>query len=517
MIRSLQLEQVWEAMVKRWQRDRVGERPLWTPETLAIAQAVARGENAVRINHIEGVEGLPITTDVVAAWLCQLRKDFPMVRIDLQDAEVQEQGQQRLERTAEIHAEVVRWVRQPSGGKTLYQALDAFSENIRRTCLTVDKRVSPYGMSKLGQVKQIKEHAKDVPLSQFDLNAIEAMLHYWRNRPLGKRSGKPMSAAHVKDIIKRVREFLRWLHRNSAFDWRKPDDLESTPLRVPLTHEEKAAKVSPNQVKIYTPEQLAILYDYATPLERLLMLLGLNCGFGAAEVASLQLCEVFLDQPHGHYQDLSGSWIKRVRYKSDVYGEWSLWPATVAGIRWYLARRPQSKQPFLLLTEKGRALTEPTAGNNRNQRIQNIWRRLRERVGKDHSGFPTLSFNKLRKTSGDLVKRVSDGEIAGVHLCHGQTVRTDDLSDLYTNRHYDKVFKALEAVAELLAGMFAKAADPFPADYKKRHPALSLGTIRHIQTLRAQGLTIHKIAEAVDLPDETVRYYCPPKKACEED
>lgn len=516
LIRSLQLEQIWEALVKRWDRDRIGERPLWDAETLAIGQAVARGENHVVVNHRAGVEGLPIPDATVAAWLGQLRKDFPGVRIDLEDGEVQERGQERLERAADQHAESERWIRQTGGSQTLHQALDAFNEWIKQTCLTpgLDKRVSPYGVSKQVQVKQIKEHAQDVPLAQFDLNAIERLLNYWRNRPIGKRSKKPMSPAHVRDIIKRIREFLRWLHRNSAFEWRKPADLETTPLRIPLTHDEVAAKLSPMQVKTYTADQLGILYEYASPVERLLMLLALNCGFGAAEVGSLQLGEVFLDQVHPNY-GLPGSWVKRLRFKSHVYGEWKLWDATVAGIRWYLARRPQSDETVLLLTEKGKALTAPTAGNNRNQRIQNVWKRLRDRVVKDHPRFPALSFNKLRKTAGDLVKRFSDGEIAGVFLCHGQTVRTDDLADVYTNRHFDKVFRAQEAVGVHLAGMFAKAADPFPADYRKQHPSLSLGTIKRIRAMRGQGFTIHKIAETVNLPDETVRYYCrkPQKQA----
>jgi hypothetical protein len=205
---------------------------------------------------------------------------------------------------------------------------------------------------------------------------------------------------------------------------------------------------------------------------------------------------------------MPGSWIKRLRYKSHVYGEWRLWDATIAGIHWYLARRPQSDDPALILTEKGKPLTAPTAGNNRNQRVQNVWKRLRDRITKDHPRFPALSFNKLRKTAGDMVKRASDGEIAAVFLCHGQTVKTDDLADVYTNRHFDKVFQAQEAVGQHLAGMFAKVADPFPAAYQNRHPSLSLGTIKRIQAMREQGFTIRKIAEALDLAAETVRHHC---------
>jgi hypothetical protein len=46
-----------------------------------------------------------------------------------------------------------------------------------------------------------------------------------------------------------------------------------------------------------------------------------------------------------------------------------------------------------------------------------------------------------------------------------------------------------------LAGMFAKVADPFPASDKKSNPSLSLGTIRRMRELKAQGYTVAKIAE----------------------
>lgn len=319
-------------------------------------------------------------------------------------------------------------------------------------------------------------------------------------------------ALHFSTDVYSIREFLRWLHRNPAFEWRRPADYETMPLRVPLTHEELTAKLSPVQVRTYTVEQIGILHEYASPTERLLMLLALNCGFGAAEVTSLQLSELFFDQQHGHYP-LAGSFIKRLRFKSAVYGEWQVWPTTVQAVRWFLVRRPASKAGVLLVTANGHPFGGQTVSGNRNQRIQNIWKRLHARIAKDHPDFPALSFNKLRKTAGDLVKRASDGEIAGVFLAHGQAVRSDHLADVYTNRHFDRVFAALAKVAEQLAPVLAKVADPFPANYRKRHPSISLNTIRRIQALRAEGLTIQKIAEQVGLPAETVRYYCRPQQA----
>ena len=41
-----------------------------------------------------------------------------------------------------------------------------------------------------------------------------------------------------------------------------------------------------------------------------------------------------------------------------------------------------------------------------------------------------------------MIKRIAGGEAMGVFLCHGTPVRSDELSDLYSNRHFEKVFAA---------------------------------------------------------------------------
>jgi len=271
-----------------------------------------------------------------------------------------------------------------------------------------------------------------------------------------------------------------------------------------LTHSENAKRLRTLQVDTYSLDELVTLYQHATGLERLLLLLGLNCGFGQAEVASLQVDEIHLDQKHPHYGQ-NGSWIRRFRYKTGVYGEWKLWDETVQGIRWMLERRGTKKEGALILTKDGRPLTQPTENNNRNNKIANCWGRLYQRVLKDEEGFRRLSFNKLRKTAGDLIKRVSSGEIAGVFHSRGQVVPTDDLSDLYTNRHFDKVFEAIAAVRKHLAPMFEGVTEPFPTEIKK--PALSIGTIRRIKKLRDQGYTQKKVAEMLEISETTVKRY----------
>lgn len=426
-------------------------------------------------------------------WLRELQQAFPIITLQLADEEKNQQGveeaaerQRTWQKLADRQAKLAS---SKEDTQRLHAALDAYADWIRATDRTPppDSRVKQSGTRLIFHVNKIKEAQEDMPLSEFNLSGIEGMIDYWKNRPLTKK-GKPASPETVKGIIKTIRHFVRWLNRNPNFNWHKPADLEFMPVRITPTPSKNAKKIRTLQVDTYTLDELVTLYRYATGLERLLLLLGLNCGFGQAEVASLQTGEIELDEKHPYY-GLPGSWIRRIRFKTGVYGEWKLWDETAQGIRWMLERRGTQKEGALILTRDGRPLTQPTENNNRNNKIANCWSRLYQRILKDekNKGFRRLSFNKLRKTAGDLVKRSSSGEIAGVFLCHGQVVATDDLSDLYTNRHFDKVFQAIKAVREYLFPIFEGVTDPFPREIKK--PALSIGTIRQVKKLLEQGHT----------------------------
>ena len=160
-----------------------------------------------------------------------------------------------------------------------------------------------------------------------------------------------------------------------------------------------------------------------------------------------------------------------------MYGEFLLWPHTVQAMQWLIAGRKRQtvitkgedqgkdiapkEDSLVLLTDDGHSMIEPTEGGNAKQRIPNLWNNgLLKRVRRDHTTFRTLSFGKLRKTAGNLVKRFSDGEISGVFLCHGTPVPSDSLQDVYTNRPFARVFRALQSVEGFLKPMFVETAEP---------------------------------------------------------
>jgi hypothetical protein len=114
----------------------------------------------------------------------------------------------------------------------------------------------------------------------------------------------------------------------------------------------------------------------ATPLERLFLLLALNCGFNRAEIASLLIGETFIHQPHDalhqemlHFQiSPNDSFVKRVRRKSGIYGEDILFPQTVQGIHWAIANRRRDGRfgadDKLLLNDNGQLYDRPSKSGN---------------------------------------------------------------------------------------------------------------------------------------------------------
>ena len=96
------------------------------------------------------------------------------------------------------------------------------------------------------------------------------------------------------------------------------------------------------------------------------------------------------------------------------------------------------------------------------QGTANAWERLRKRIhrqGVDVSWW--LPVKHVRKTAAQMVRDVSDGEVAGVILSHGNPVASDDLADAYSNRPFHRVAQALREVRETLTPMFNAAPDAF--------------------------------------------------------
>ncbi len=397
---------------------------------------------------------------------------------------------------------------------TLHQAFKRFQGYLQKEFFRQETgHISPWGRIQVRQIKNLQHHHPDQLLSQLDATAVGELIGYWRRRPCKLGSTEPISAKAASHYLGTLMRFLTWLHSTSEFEWTKPqafNDFDRRIRRLPSDH----AKRSLEQVDTFSLDELRLLMRYGQPFDRLLLLLGLNCGFGRAEIASLLVGEVHIRKGHSpREQEILGfettdsdSFIKRIRRKSGVYGEHILFPLTVQALEWARERREQfpdfAKSSRLILNEKGAPFDQQTKGSNANQAIPNQFARLIERIRDDGQEVRPLSFGKLRKTASDLIKRHSDGEIAGVFDCHGEPVKTDSLSDAYTNRPFGKVFRAIRAVETYLGPVFAEAGptpfSPQPQAYTKR------SVIERIITLHEQGLPTGQIAAAVGVSSPTV-------------
>jgi hypothetical protein len=401
-----------------------------------------------------------------------------------------------------------------SPSATLHQAFNQYQAYLQKEFFRSETgHISPWGRTQVRQIKNLKRHHPDMLLSKLDATAVGELVGYWRRRPSKLNSTEPISAKAASHYLGTLMRFLTWLHASSEFDWTKPhafSDFDRRIRRLPSDH----AKRSLEQVETFSLDELRLLMRYGQPFDRLLLLLGLNCGFGRAEIASLLVGEVHLHKGHSkREQEILGftttdedSFIKRIRRKSGVYGEHILFPMTVEALQWTLDRRKEfpnfCDSAPLILSDTGRQLDQQTKGSNANQIIPNIFARLVKRIRDDGKEIRPLSFGKLRKTSSDLIKRHSDGEIAGVFDCHGEPVKSDSLSDVYTNRPFGKVFQAIRDVQNYLEPVFLEAGkapfSPQPQAYTKR------SVIERIIQLHDEGNFTGQIAAALGLSGRTV-------------
>ena len=498
-----------------------GKPVTWSRFTLDVAKQIANGN--VQIEVPKSSRGY--TPEAYARYLHKIQRHYPMVSFVAEDEDAYVTGAVTNRTMAEAQIKELddkltakRAIHVRSGNidtanlsqssGMLHAAMKAYIEWIKKDYFRPELgRITDHGRTITRQVETLMGRHEDKPLSTLDEATVEEMFRYWRQRPIRKGTTRPISKKSAENYIGELKRFFRWLHKCNDFDWRKPENFDEIKTKVDAAPGDKQRKLV--QVDTFSLDELRLLNEYATPLERVFLLLGLNCGFGLAEIASLLVGEVVLFKGHEErHQELLGyqttnadSFIKRIRRKNGVYGEHILFPQTVAAMQWALQRRSKhaefQPESVLLLNDSGVPYNQPTKGNHRNQQVPNRFAVLIQRIKKDgHPEFPSLSFGKLRKTAGDLVRRFADGEIFGVFMCHGQPVATDNLADVYSNRPFGKVFTVLRKIEEYLQPVFA-ASGPAPFNSRLSQVTYRSATSDRALELHDQKRSIREIADEV--------------------
>jgi hypothetical protein len=520
----IRLRQLWQQIESESANSPASNspRPLWTSHTLWIADQIAKGNPTITLPKKSLDDG-----ETYACYFNRVQAHYPFIVFV---PENQDEYQAAAATNSERIEQKIKGIEQAairSGNLPrkrvirdegmLYEAFDAYAEHIRQTQIETDEQgeqtVTAHGKALVDGVERYKEHHPDVPLAGIDFDELQQMVNHWRSRPLRKGTKRPITGRSAQNEIKRLVAFFKWLHRTPKFAWRKPEDFDELGTKVKLSASEIEDRATAEQVETYSIGELQTLYEYATPLERCLMLLGLNCGFAPSEQGTLRVKHLALRHEHPSADKLGwktspeDSFVKKLRNKTKVYGEWLLWDHTVKAMDWLVARHRKSgnttNNSLLMVTGSGTPFYRLTGGGNRSQKFANIWSTLTRRIrdDKDHKDFPFRSFGKLRKTGGNMVRRLMGGEIHSVYVCHGSPVKADDLAELYSNRPYAKLFETLRKIEDELQPLWDAVSDPF-GRYTQQYTSLS--KVRRIKAMDQDGVPVAEIAEAVGVSRMTV-------------
>ena len=131
----------------------------------------------------------------------------------------------------------------------------------------------------LGIIRATRERIGDFILAELDLARCQTVIDFWRCRPLNLRTADPLSKKTCTNYLGEIHRFFDWLHITKDFGWRMPEDFAHLKWRVKELPTDRPS-LNEMAIKTYSVEELTVLYKYAIPSERLLMVWCLNCATG---------------------------------------------------------------------------------------------------------------------------------------------------------------------------------------------------------------------------------------------
>lgn len=217
---------------------------------------------------------------------------------------------------------------------------------------------------------------------------------------LRDRIAKTRGPVGIANEIRNIRGLFKW-----GFD----SGLIDRPVRFGPDFKLPSAAVlrrdkQSKPVKLFEAEEIRELLKLASPTMRAMILLGVNCGLGNSDLASLPLTALDLDRGVLNYP----------RPKTAVERRATLWPETVKALREVIANRPKPK------LEEDAGLVFITKYGHRWARLQSA----KDGQNDSHCNAVTLQFGKLRKAAN--VKRHGVGFYSLRHVFETVAGETGD-------------------------------------------------------------------------------------------
>jgi integrase len=254
-----------------------------------------------------------------------------------------------------------------------------------------------------------------------------------------RRMAKKWGPTAIGNEIQRIRSVFRYgfeaglLEKPVRFgpDFKKPSKK--------TRRQERARKGK----RMFEAEELRAVLEVATPALKAMILLGVNCGFGNADVGTLPLSAL----------DLEGGWVTYPRPKTGVERKAKLWPETVAAIKEWLPLCPRAKNrehdKLVFVTKYGDSWHNTVDKERLNDRKitpsvkDPVADAMAKTIRKANVMRPGLNFYALRHTH-ETVGGESRDQVAVDHIMgHSR----DDMASHYRERISDQ---RLEFVANVV-------------------------------------------------------------------
>ncbi len=171
--------------------------------------------------------------------------------------------------------------------------------------------------------------ATDLLVSHFTKTRLVEDLDPEDFEKLRAKLAKKWGPVTLGNVIQRIRVVLKYASDNGLVD---------RPVRYGQAFKRPSRKVvridrARKGPKLFTTEEINKLLGAATVHLRAMILLGVNAGYGNADVGTLPLRVV----------NVESGWIDYPRPKTGIPRRCHLWPETVAALRESLAKRPRPK------------------------------------------------------------------------------------------------------------------------------------------------------------------------------
>ncbi|MBB02246.1 MAG: hypothetical protein CMJ47_06340 [Planctomyces sp.] len=324
---------------------------------------------------------------------------------------------------------------------TLHEALDVYEQRL----MSEHPSVATFQTRQL-IVRRLKENHDDLPLHEITLDVCVDMIGVWRNRPTSAKTGKPIAASTAQRTLSELIRFFGWLGTTDQFEWVAPIHLGQISRRVRRLESDRSV----SQREMFTPEHLAILYRHATPTQRLMVSLAMNCGLGAAEMGRLKTSDTTLNDD-GHFViDLlpDEGLLRFMRPRTDTYCEWLLWPETVELAQWATTRGEDLDSDLMFVSDSGNPMwkdssSQPGAG------FRHQWQRLLKAV--EDQDVPRLPLTAIRKDVAKRIRRKHGDVIARMYL--GHAAACPSFTD-YVRKPFSQLHVALRELRAELASVF---------------------------------------------------------------